>query len=71
MSGALDMRSKYFTFYKITDKFEITIGIRVRNLILNLYFCKISKKLKFNFYKVSWPMDMDVLTLWKQVDWAE
>jgi hypothetical protein len=67
--GHLIVKSKYFTFYKIADKSEITLGIRLRNLVLNIQYYKIPKKLKFNYYKVSWPMDMDVLTLWKQIDW--
>jgi hypothetical protein len=67
--GYLIVKSKYFTFYKITNKSEINLGIRLRNLVLNIQYYKIPKKLKFNFYKVSWPMDTDVPTLWKQIDW--
>jgi hypothetical protein len=63
------MKSKYFTFYKITNKTEIILGIRLRNLVLNIQYYKFPKTLNFNFYKVSWPMDMDVLTLWKQINW--
>ena len=63
------MTSKYFSFYKITDKNEITIGLRIRNFVLNLQYYKIPKKLNYSFYKVVWPLDMDVLALWKQIDW--
>ena len=63
------MQSKYFTFYKITNKSELVVGIRVRNFVLNLQYYKIPKKLNYNFYKIAWPIDMSVLTLWKQIDW--
>ena len=63
------MKSKYFSFYRILDKHEITICLRIRNVVLNLQYYKIPKKLIYCFYKVSWPMDMDILPLWKEVDW--
>jgi hypothetical protein len=71
MSGVLNMKSKYFTFYKITDKHEITIGLRIRNVVLNLQYYKIPKKLTYSFYKVYWPMDIDVFMMWKQIDWKK
>jgi hypothetical protein len=69
MSGELNMQSKYFTFYKIFDKYEISIGIRIRNLVCNLRYYKHLKKLDVTYYKLHWPIEMDVLSMWKQIDW--
>lgn len=63
------MKSNYFSYYKLSDKYELIISVRLRNLILNLRYYKFSKKIKVNFYRILWPIDMDVVTMWKQISW--